>query len=113
MSRVSTRLLAALALALAVGLGTAVAPYASSSPDGLERVAADQAFADEREPHPLQQRSPIADYAFPGVGDQRVATGLAGFTGTLAVCLLGHGLALAVRRRHGGGRGSPRARTTA
>ena len=35
-----------LALAVAVGLATAASPFASSSPDGLERVAADQGFVD-------------------------------------------------------------------
>ena len=34
-----------LALALAIGLATAASPFASSSPDGLERVAADKGFA--------------------------------------------------------------------
>ena len=37
--RRSTRLFVIVALAVAVGLGTAVSPYASSSPDGLEKVA--------------------------------------------------------------------------
>ena len=37
--RVSVRLFVVLALAVAVGLGAFVSPYASSSPDGLEKVA--------------------------------------------------------------------------
>ena len=49
------------------------------------------------------------DYAFPGVEDERVATGLAGFVGTLGVFALGCGLALVIRRRHAGGR-RPRVR---
>ena len=64
----STKLFVALAVALAVGLATAVSPYASSSPDGLERVADDKAFIDDGRLHSLQERSPIPDYAFPGVG---------------------------------------------
>ena len=35
------KLFTILVLALAVGLATAVSPYASSSPDGLEKVAGD------------------------------------------------------------------------
>ena len=42
------RLFTALALALAVGLAAAASPYASSSPDGLERVAGDTGFAASR-----------------------------------------------------------------
>lgn len=94
-----TRVLVALALALAVGLATAVAPFASSSPDGLERVAADEAFLDRAHPAAVHERSPIAGYAFPGIGDERVATGAAGFAGTLLVLVIGHGLTRVLRRR--------------
>ena len=98
MSRASTRLFCVLALALAVGLATAVSPYASSSPDGLERVAEDKAFIDQGELHSLQEDSPIPDYAFPGIENERVATGLAGFVGTLGVFALAYGVAVVIRR---------------
>jgi hypothetical protein len=87
-----------LALALAVGLATAASPFASASPDGLERVAADKAFLDQGRPAPVQERAPVADYAVPGVADPRLATGLAGFAGTLVVFVLGYGVAAVVRR---------------
>ena len=99
MRRLSVRLFCVLALAVAVGLATAVSPYASSSPDGLERVAEDKAFLDQGRLHTVQEESPIPDYAFPGVDDARLATGLAGFVGTLGVFALGYGLAVVVRRR--------------
>ena len=41
------RLFTILALALAIGLGTALSPFASSSPDGLQKVAERKAFLDE------------------------------------------------------------------
>ncbi len=87
------------ALAIAVGLATAVSPYASSSPDGLEKVAQDKAFIENGKLHAVQQDAPVADYAFPGIDNPRVATGVAGFVGTLFVFGLGYGLAYAVRRR--------------
>ena len=93
------RLFVVLALAAAIGLGTAISPFASSSPDGLEKVATDKAFIDDGRLHSLQDDSPIPDYAFPGIGDERVATGLAGFAGTLLVFGLGYGIAAAARRR--------------
>ena len=83
-----------LALALAIGLATAASPFASSSPDGLERVAGDTGFAPRAESHD----GPLGDYAIPGVGDPRLATGLAGFAGTLIVFAAGFGVARAVRR---------------
>lgn len=87
------------AVALAVGLATAVSPFASSSPDGLEKVAQDKGFADAARLHAVQEDAPIPDYAFPGIDDARVATGVAGFAGTLGVFALGSGLAWALRRR--------------
>jgi hypothetical protein len=92
------RWLTILALALAVGLATAASPFASASPDGLERVAGDNAFLDRGRVASVQEHAPAADYAVPGVADPRVATGLAGFAGTLAVFVLGYGVAAVVRR---------------
>jgi hypothetical protein len=90
-----TKLFTTIALAVAVGLATAASPFASSSPDGLERIAADNAFLERGEP----RNAPVPDYAFPGVDDPRVATGLAGFAGTLLVFGLGYGVTVTARRR--------------
>lgn len=97
------RVFVILALALAVGLATAVSPFASSNPDGLEHVAKRKDFLDEGKLAGIQQDSPISGYAFPGIGNDRVATGLAGFVGTIAVFALGYGLAFVLRRRERGG----------
>jgi hypothetical protein len=87
-----------LALAVAVGLGTAFSPLASSSPDGLEKVAEQQGFLDRGRPAAVHEQAPVPDYAFPGVEDARLATALAGFAGTLGVFLLGAGVVAVVRR---------------
>jgi hypothetical protein len=89
------RLFIALALAIAIGLGTAASPFASPAPDGLERVAADHRFLDDGR----SRDAPASDYAFPGVDDPRLATGLAGFAGTLVVFAAGVGVAALARRR--------------
>ena len=99
MMKVSTRIMVILGLALAVGLATAVSPFASASPDGLEKVAEEKQFLDRGKLAGIQEDSPIPDYAFPGVENERVATGLAGFVGTLAVFAIGYGLAYLLRRR--------------
>ena len=93
------RVFTILALAVAVGLATAVSPFASSSPDGLERVAEDKSFIDNGKLAPIQEDAPVPDYAFPGVENPRVATGLAGFFGTLLVFALGYGAAALARGR--------------
>jgi hypothetical protein len=95
----STRLFVIVALAVAVGLGTAVSPYASSSPDGLEKVAEKKSFIDDGRLHAVQEGAPIPDYAFPGIDNPRVATGVAGFVGVLFVFGFGYGLAFVLRRR--------------
>jgi len=88
----------ALALALAVGLAFVLSPYASGSPDGLNRVAGDKGFDGRAELHSIQSSSPIPGYAFPGIGDERLAKGVAGFIGTLGVFAIGYGVAVRLRR---------------
>jgi cobalt/nickel transport protein len=90
--------LGALGLALLVAL--LLAPFASTSPDGLETVAAGKAgFADKFE-EPSVAPSPLPDYEVPGVGNQWVSTAVAGAVGTLAAfgLMLGIGRLLTVRR---------------
>ena len=85
---------------VAVVLAVALAPFASSSPDGLQKVAEDKGFAGQARLHAAQQRgSPIPGYAFPGVADPRLATALAGLAGTLGVLAAGYGAGLVIRRR--------------
>jgi hypothetical protein len=105
-ARISMKLFVMLALAVAIGLAFAVSPYASSSPDGLSRVAEQEGFVGNGRLHAIQDDAPIPGYAFPGIHDERLAKGVAGFVGTLTVFSLGYGLAWVLRRqrpRHGGG----------
>jgi hypothetical protein len=94
----SMRLFIAIALALAVGLAFVLSPYASSSPDGLNRVAGDKGFDGSAKLHSIQEDSPIPGYAFPGIQDEKLAKGVAGFVGTLGVFAIGYGAAHALRR---------------
>ncbi|MFC1991257.1 PDGLE domain-containing protein [Chloroflexota bacterium] len=59
-----------------------LSPLASSSPDGLERVAEDKGFIDLGQEAPFQV---IADYVFPGIENEALATILAGLIGTLVL----------------------------
>jgi cobalt/nickel transport system permease protein len=67
-------------LAVALALAFFVSPQASGDPDGLERVAIDEGFADEATTHDLAD-SPLADYGVEGVDDERISTGLSGIIG--------------------------------
>lgn len=84
-------------LAAALILAVAISPFASSSPDGLERVAEDKGFLEKGEAEPLVS-SPIPDYSMPGIKDERIATSLGGAAGTLIVFGLGYGVAAAIAR---------------
>jgi hypothetical protein len=78
----SSRWFVGAALLVALGLGLLVSPFASSSPDGLERVAEEEGFDDRAEDHALGD-SPVAGYGVRGI-DDRVGTGLSGGAGILA-----------------------------
>ena len=83
---------AGLAVALAVAIF--LAPFASSSPDGLEYVGARLGF---RKDGPTLLAAPIPDYTLPlpGVRHVAAATAAAGVVGTLVVFAVGLGLARA------------------
>ncbi|MEN8614895.1 PDGLE domain-containing protein [Dehalogenimonas sp. THU2] len=70
-----------IALGLALLMVT-VSPLASGSPDGLEKVAEQQGFAETTRAAPFQV---IADYIFPGVENKALATILAGWIGVLTL----------------------------
>ena len=75
-----------------------ISPLASSSPDGLERVAENKGFIDLGQEAPFQV---IADYVFPGIQNEALATILAGLIGTLILFGVVYGVAwlLILRKR--------------
>lgn len=95
-------------LAAALAVGTLLSTFASPHPDGLERVAEEQGFLGRAVERPLL-RSPIPDYLLPGIRSERLATGLAGFIGTLALFAAGRLVGrLSGRGRASARRGEPR-----
>ena len=88
-------------LIVALGLAFFVSPLASSSPDGLERVATDEGFIGTADDHDLAD-GPLADYGVEGVENESVGTGLAGIIGvavTFGLALLLFGIVHARRGR--------------
>ena len=82
----SNRGLAWWVVGYAIALATVlIAPLASSSPDGLERVAEDQGFIETALDAPYNI---IPDYVLPGVASETIATILAGFVGVTLMYLL-------------------------
>lgn len=90
-------------MVLALGIALFLSPWASSLPDGLERVAEDLGFI-KKAGGPgatIWGKSPIPDYKIPGIPNEPVATGLAGLAGTVAIAAAGWGLARLLRKRGG------------
>ncbi|MFD9303296.1 energy-coupling factor ABC transporter permease [Streptomyces sp. NPDC060048] len=85
-------------LAVALALAGFVSFYASASPDGLEKVAADKGI-DQKVTEHATADSPLADYGVKDVSDARLSGGLAGVIGVGATIAVGTGVFWTVRRR--------------
>ena len=93
----TTRLFILGGLLLTIALALFVSPFASSKPDGLNKVAIDQGFDDTARDHPLSQ-SPVAGYGISVIDDARVSRGLSGLIGVLVTFGAGLMLFAALRR---------------
>jgi len=87
-------------LLAAILLALVLSPFASSWPDGLERVAEDKGFIEKGHVKPAL-RSLVPDYILLGIKNKKVATALAGVLGTLLVFGVAYGLAALLRAAKG------------
>lgn len=78
-------------LLISLALAGIVSFYASSQPDGLEKVAEDIGFI-ETARDPINKGSALADYGVSGVENERFSVGLAGVAGVAATGLAATGL---------------------
>jgi hypothetical protein len=85
-------------LVVALALAFFVSPQASSEPDGLDKVALDEGFAEAEDAHALEDL-PTAGYEVRGIDNDRLSTGVAGLIGVAVTFAVGAGLALAVGRK--------------
>ncbi|MFE2055324.1 energy-coupling factor ABC transporter permease [Streptomyces sp. NPDC059446] len=101
----STRKVWASGMVAALVLAGFVSFYASASPDGLEKVAADKGIDEKVQEHGAAD-SPLADYGVKAIADARVSGGLAGVIGVGVTVAVGTGVFWVVRKRR-----TPAART--
>ncbi|MFA5859316.1 MAG: PDGLE domain-containing protein [Elusimicrobiota bacterium] len=85
-------------LAVAVGLAILLSPFASPSPDGLEKVAEIKSFFYKSEGKNVLNTL-IPDYLFPGIKNERIATAAAGGFGTLLVFITIYGIGLLLKKK--------------
>ena len=84
--------------AAALVLAAVVSFYASSSPDGLEKVAGDIGFLDTAKDHTNSDFA-LADYGVAGVENERFSVGLAGTIGVVTTGLVAVVLFMALGRK--------------
>ncbi|GGV38903.1 energy-coupling factor ABC transporter permease [Streptomyces spectabilis] len=94
----SHRKLWAAGLVTSLVLAGFVSFYASTNPDGLEKVAHDKGIDRKEEEHAAKD-SPFFDYGVEGITDSRLSGGLAGVIGVGVTVAAGTGVFWAVRRR--------------
>ncbi|KQX83105.1 energy-coupling factor ABC transporter permease [Streptomyces sp. Root1310] len=107
-ARASRRTLWVTGLVTSLVLAGFVSFYASSNPDGLEKVAADKGIDKKAEEH-ASADSPLADYGVKDVTNARLSGGLAGVIGVGTTVVAGSAVFWAVRRRRTGDDVSPTA----
>ncbi|MEU8030312.1 energy-coupling factor ABC transporter permease [Streptomyces sp. NPDC049099] len=97
-ARASRRALWVTGLVTSLVLAGFVSFYASSAPDGLEKVAHDKGIDKKEEKHAAAD-SPLADYGVRNVSDARLSGGLAGVIGVGVTVVAGSAVFWALRRR--------------
>jgi cobalt/nickel transport protein len=72
--------------------------YASSNPDGLEKVAEDIGFIATAKDN-ANSDTTLADYGVKGIENERLSVGVAGLIGVVATGAISGGLFLLLRRK--------------
>ncbi len=75
-----------------------ISPFASSDPDGLEKVAETKGFAERGESWKFWQHAPLPDYDISWVRNKRISTALSGVIGTVAIFLLTLGIGKSLKK---------------
>ncbi len=88
-----------------IGLGASlllaffISPLASSSPDGLEKVAEIKGFK-RGEGWSLWRHAPLQDYAVPWIRGRRISTAFSGLSGTASVFFIALGIGKLLKKPH-------------
>ena len=79
-------------------LAGVVSFYASSNPDGLEKVAQDIGFLDTAKEHTYADGA-LADYGVKGIENERASVGVAGVIGVIGTAIVGGTLFTFIARK--------------
>ena len=98
MNKLSTNKFIAAGFLVAALLAGGASYYASSHPDGLEKVAKDIGFINAAKDS-AAAGSPLAGYGVSGIDNARVSGGLAGILGIIATGAVGGALFMFIRKK--------------
>jgi cobalt/nickel transport protein len=96
--KISNRKFYASALLISALLAGGLSFYASSSPDGLEKVAEDVGFIETAKDHTFADFT-LSDYGISGLENARLSVGFAGLIGVVATALVALGLFMLIRKK--------------
>jgi len=85
-------------LGIALLLALLFSPFASTAPDGLEKVAETKGFAEKGESWKFWKHAPLPDYALPWIKNEKLSTALSGLIGTLAIFFIALGIGKLMKR---------------
>lgn len=102
MSKIKTKFYLSF-FAASLAIAGALSFYASSHPDGLEKVAEDKGFLDTAKDSAVSN-SPLADYGVSGLDNERLSVGLSGVIGVIVTGLVAFGIFALTKRLNRGSR---------
>ena len=88
-----------------VGLGVALllalflSPFASTSPESLEKIAEAKRLSERGGGWKFWEYAPFSHYTLPWIKNANVSTALSGLVGTLAIFFITIGIAKVIRKR--------------
>ncbi len=87
-----------LVLGLSLLMALFLSPFASSSPDGLEKVAQTKGFSRPEE-GTLWHHAPLRNYSIPWIEHTKMSRAFSGLIGTLSIFLTSFGIGKLIRKK--------------
>jgi hypothetical protein len=94
----TTKKIVQIGLVTSIFVAAIISFYANSNPDGLEFVAEQVGFLNTAKDS-ATAGSPLADYAFAGLENERISVALAGIIGVLLTAAISFGLFTFLKKR--------------
>ncbi len=88
-----------LVLGLSLLMALFLSPFASSSPDGLEKVAQTKGFLGQEVERTLWHHAPLQDYSIPWIEHTKMSRAFSGLIGTLSIFLISFGIGNLIRKK--------------